>query len=732
MSTPSEYWINLTDPEQLGPAIKQRFDWYLDDLEESGRMGDLRLALRRYYGGDHGSGARSTDASPGGEQGETTDMTINQFRSLLITVLSLTTATRPAFLGVAADDTSEAMAAVQLAEQLWDDALVNAGLEAEWVDAVRRMLIMQEAGVFVGWDPNAGEVVGQDRIPEVDEHGRPVMEDPAEEMAEGERPHDESGPELRMREVPIYKGELICEALSPHNIARDVRARSLRDPAWLIVRRPFSKWELLAQYPDHEAAILGVATVDKDDHEKGLAKGVSQGKESRTDQVYVLELYAKRTMAVPDGRYARVIGEGTLLESGPLPYERIPVVLSSPEQMVDRALGASNTIDLLGPQEAYDGIISNLVSISAVFGRPNLLDADGQETDIEAVKSGFGVVGYKPVEGAPPPGPMERPRIDKAELELADAIKGVMQTLIGANDVVRGDPQESLKSGAALALVQAMAIQHNSLLARAAAYLLDEMASRVIETYRSNATVPRIIEASGTLETKTVKAFLGDDLNRVAAVRVQLANPLLRTTAGKKEIADFYSDPQRWANEPPLTRAQHMTFMASGRLDEIMRAGRSEELAIREECEALAEGQGALVVVTDNHPAHIREHKALLDGRRRQELPPGTVEAITMHIMEHETQWQMLTMQRPALLAALGLPPAPMPMPMMPPGPMGPDGPPPPGGDMGDAEVEAVQPPSVGPAAVPDQPGGSMPSGPQMPVNPATGERVAAPGGVIQ
>lgn len=134
----------------------------------------------------------------------------------------------------------------------------------------------------------------------------------------------------------------------------------------------------------------------------------------------------------------------------------------------------------------------------------------------------------------------------------------------------------------------------------------------------------------------------------------------------------------------------------------------------------MTRGEPVMVLVTDHHAAHIREHKALLDGRGRRELPPEVVMAITAHIEEHVAQWVQLTMGNPALLMATGQQPAPMAQPMMPPpGPgMAPGGPAP--GEP--AGMGAPPPPGV--AETP--PGGTpseMPAMPQMPNNPATGER---------
>jgi hypothetical protein len=538
----------------------------------------------------------------------------------------------------------------------------------------------------------------------------------------------------RMTERPIHKGELVVEALSPYDVARDLGARSIATLPWVIVRRRANRWDLAAIYPEKRNEILSVRSVSQDDSRDEYTVSAAR-KDDVTDHVYVLELYAARSPAVPGGKYARALANGTYLEHGDLPYERIPVAMASPEPTIDVALGAASTIDLLGPQQAYDAVLSNMVSVDDAYSRGNVLVEKGHDLGLEELGGGLQKVTYSHSDGAPEPHAMQLPTIDQGSLKLAEILQDVMQVLSAINSVTRGDPQANLKSGAALALVQAMSVQHNMPIQKAFATLLRDVASRIIETYRAMATTERVIEVTGTDEVRTAQSFVGDDLKGVQSVRVDLANPLLRTVAGKKELADFYADPQRFPSDPPITRAQHQGFLTTGRLATIWRAGRSEEIGIREECEALARGEERPVLTTDCHSAHIREHKALLDGRGRLGLNDQAIRVITEHITAHGAMWVTLSIENPALLAATGQQPAPLPMTASaPPGGGAPanDNGAPSGAtasDNGQPEG-AMAPPGAGPAAVPG--GAKQPGMPNMPTNPATGERAqVAQGGVV-
>ena len=704
------YWAAEPDPKRLALKVEEAFGRWGQELQRRGWSERIDAARRRYFGVDPDGGApRSHDIVPGGERGEIDLTQVNHYRSITRGILTLATSARPAFRATASDDTADSMASCRLAEQLWDYEL-DEGLEASTLEAAERMLVEGEAGILVVWDAMAGPIIAGQPLLERDEDGRPVL--------------DAQGPPVVLGEHPIHEGALVYEVLGPHDVARDVNVRKLRDARWVVVRRVMSRWDLVATYPE-EPKRRAIASAGGPHYAHEGSSETRAG--DYEDTCYVLELYHASTSAIPGGRFARVVN-GETLEQGPLPGGRLPLVHKAPSEVFDHALGYTDTFDLLGLAKLVDAAASNMATTANLYGqRPVVLPED---SDISAADlTGPGVVRVpRDASGRlAMPEWMDVPEIPSSHIQWADWLKSQMQVLSGINDVVRGDPQESLKSGAALALVHAQALQHNSAFQRSYAELLRETAQLVIELYRDNANTERVIDVAGDDEPGTVRAFVGDDLEPVRRIRVELANAMLRTTAGKMEIVDKISDPARFPADEPMRRSQYLGFLASGRLDPITRAGRSEEIGIRAECEALQRGEPVQVLVTDHHAAHIREHKALLDGRARLNLAPEAVTAITTHIMEHEVMWMQLTMTRPALLLATNQQPAPMapPMPGMPP-----TGAPANDNAQAPAGEPANDPPQTGEPPIPGT-GPAEASMPKAPINPATGERVALTNGAM-
>ena len=319
---------------------------------------------------------------------------------------------------------------------------------------------------------------------------------------------------------------------------------------------------------------------------------------------------------------------------------------------------------------------------------------------------------------APPPMPMVMPRVDSADIEYSKHLQSTMQVLIGLNDTVRGDPGSNLKAGVSLAMMQAVAVQYMSRFQSSYAQLVREAGALIIETYQQFASAERVIEVSGTDQTRSATTFTKHDISKARTVRVELGNALMRTMAGKLELAQQLIDPTKFPADQPMSREQFIEFLTTGRLKPLYRADQSSAVAIRSECEALAKGEPVEVLMTDRHPSHIREHVAMLDGRQRMQLPPDRIAAISEHIAEHVAQWVQLTLTNPVLLAALGIPPAPMMQP--PPGPEGgpaapggpSPGPPPPGApqDAGNPAPSPIPGAGVSPGqlpGLPDQPNGA-------------------------
>jgi hypothetical protein len=164
-----------------------------------------------------------------------------------------------------------------------------------------------------------------------------------------------------------------------------------------------------------------------------------------------------------------------------------------------------------------------------------------------------------------------------------------------------------------------------------------------------------------------------------------MGNPLQRTTAGRVQVA------QDMLEKGMLkTPEEYLMVVETGRLEPLIENERNELLLIRAENEKIMQGENPPVMVTDNHPLHIKSHCAVTASPDMRS-DPNVITAQTNHMQMHIDQMRTAD---PDLLAVLGiqsLAPAPAPV--------------------GSSEIP------------PETVEGELPQMPNMPTNPLSGEK---------
>jgi hypothetical protein len=204
-----------------------------------------------------------------------------------------------------------------------------------------------------------------------------------------------------------------------------------------------------------------------------------------------------------------------------------------------------------------------------------------------------------------------------------------METLSGINSVTRGQPEASLQSGAALALIQAQAVQFASGLQASYVRLIEDVCTATVKILQDYASAPRVAAIAGKANRTFMKEFTGADLATINRVIVEITNPVSRTTAGRLEMAN-----QLLQMSVIKNTEQYFTVLNTGRLDAMIEGEQAELLLIRAENEKMMEGKSVKGLALDSHTIHITEHKALLadpDFRDNEELS----NLVLGHIMEH-------------------------------------------------------------------------------------------------
>lgn len=719
------YWA-AEEPDKIAAAVRHRFERYQQRLREEGRVAVWRISDLCYHGRNPDGGYSNSQAiSFGGDQGEVAQLHVGHFRRHVTGQLALATSQRPAIEVTATSNDAEAISATQVARQIIDYDL-DEGVEEDLVATHERALVYAEGYLVQTWDFHAGELQGTAELaPEATDESAPGL--PDDGMGEGAE-------RMAPREMPVREGAVRCEVRSPLDVARDLDLDRVADQPWYIVRTRVHRWELAARFPEKaetRQAILDAPSANADDFT--LWDRRSRSHDGDSDHVHMLTLYHVPTDALPQGRLVEVVGEIALFDD-PYPYDHCVVHRDVPSAELDRTVGYGDAWDLLALSQALDSVESGILSVADAGALVNWVAARGQKVDTKQLDQGLTLIEYDDDgNGAKPPGLMERPEVRDADFKLSEHYQGHMRTLSGQNAVVQGDPDANIKSGNFAALVASMAVQAINRQAAAYAALMRSVMTGRIKLYQSFATTERVIEITGRDKRGHVQSFSADRLKGVRRVKVELANPILRTLQGKAQIADNMLERYGAAVIPP---ERYFALLETGRLDDLDPSALVKHKAIaRRENEALRSGQPVQVLITDHHECHIAEHlDCINDESVRLGGDPLVIKAMSAHLAEHGVQWVMATQTNPALLAATGQRPAPMPAPMgAPPGAPG-EGPPAPGGAPQPPDGGPVVPPPPGPmdAAPQSMPGGAdMPGMPSMPANPMTGEAppMAAGGG---
>lgn len=645
-------YFALLPVDQIASELMKKVDKYNEYLQTSGRMRLWARSYNYYYG----PALQGSKLNPTGQQGEFTSISVNHYRNLLTHLKTMTTSQRPAFEPRATNTDYKSQAQTILASGLLDYYLREKKLERVLKQAVEHALLFGEGFVLTGWDTSLGEVYSID-------------------------------PETARA---IREGDIDYKNFLPMQVVRDYTKDNATSDDWYILVTRENRHTLIAKYPELADRIQALPSYV--DYEKKLR--FSTLIDDDTDDVAVYQFYHRATAAVSEGRVIQFCGSDVVLLDGPLPYKQLPIYRISPDDQVGSCFGYTVGFDLLPVMEAVDRLYSTVITNQSTFGVQNIALPKGHDLSVTSLAGGLNLIEYDSKLGAP--SALNLTATPPEIFNFIGQLEKLAETLSGVNSVARGNPEASLKSGSALALVQSQAIQFAIGLQQSYASLMEDLGTATINILRDFASVPRVAVIAGKSQRSLMKQFTGDDLDMINRVVVDMGNPLARSTAGKTQLAE-----NLLANNLITNAEQYIQVMSTGRLEPVIEGTQAELLNIKAENETLAMGEQVPVILTDKHLVHINEHRAILaspEARRQPEL----IAVVLDHIQQH-----MDILQDPAMAAVLGalgqqsLAPQPSPSPV--------------GPEASTPELLDTTNPLTGEAAEVNMP--------NMPANPLTGER---------
>jgi hypothetical protein len=559
-----EYWA-AADTRTCADEVIKRADDYWRFCKTSNWFENWRKLYYAYNPNRYIAG----QTVMAGESNEYRTIKVNHFHNLLEHIQTLSITDRPAWQPQSSNSDSKSQKQTIIANGVLDYMMREKRVERHLRDATRNALLFCEGFVSEQWDPAKGEALATD--PET-----------------GETKH---------------QGDLLYNSHEPVDVIRDPNLKHFSQRSWVTVRTYENKYDIAAKYPEYAEEIIG-CTMDISAVNHYMA-GQFMDRSLETDQIVILTFYHVKSAGCPDGRQMVMLHDGTVLSDSILLYKHIPLHRIVMADQVGTPMGMSVSIDLLPLQEMLDAHFSTILSINENYSIPKVLLPIGSDIMTDSLSAGFQAISYNSNAGKPEV--MMMPTAPDGLFKAMQLLQQDMETISGVNSVSRGNPEASLKSGSALALVQSMAIQFHAPLQQSYIQLLEDVGTATIQIMQDYADSPRIIQIAGKRNKGIIQqSFSNKDIDGISRVQVQVGNPLSKTVSGRLSIAQ-----DLLANHIITNAAEYLMVLETGQLEPMIQGPTSELLNLASENEMLLDGNDIPVLFTDNHVLHIQEHSAL-------------------------------------------------------------------------------------------------------------------------
>lgn len=591
----TDYFATLNGLE-LVAALENKINLYYDDLQAIGLAGVIERSYRAYYGANlahpsRGSLFDSVNIGKGGKKGEIRFFKANHYRNITLHTLQLTTSNRPAYQAKANNADANSLNDCGFATGLVDYYMSEQGMEklqARWAEYA---LVQGEGNIVPSWNQSLGDTysVGLD--------GQPAT-----------------------------NGDIEVDVVGPLSLIRETTLKDDIKLPWVIVRRWKNKWDYAARFPELKDHILAAAATKTRQFDFEAAAEMSRNAEG--DMVPVWLFLHEKCPALPEGRVVEFV-PGAIIIDAAMEYKELPVYQLHPANIQHTPYGYSPVWDLLGVQQGIDILGSAIMSNNAANAVQNLWTKPGSTIDESDLEGGL-----RHIESEEEPKALQLTKTAAETYKFRSELIAEMETLGGISATVRGNPEASLKSGAALALVVSQSVQFASLFENPFVTQSARFATGIIRILQQFATVERMAEIAGEGEQANIETFTGERLRSIHRITCEQVSPLSKTVAGRVQLADSLLE-KGMIKSPD----EYVSVLLTGRIEGITSGKQKQFNHVRAENERLRKGQRVRVLVADNHPQHIQEHKALVFSPELRDSDNAVLQAVLEHIQEHLQQW---------------------------------------------------------------------------------------------
>jgi hypothetical protein len=580
--------------------LLNRGNSFYQNMTANAYLDKITRMWKAYHGAYNDSVGYGHQIEFTGEQGELVQLPVNHFRNLGRITYNMVTASRPVMQTRSINTDSKSLSQTYLANGILEYYMREKHLEYHLKKATEMAIVLGSGFIKMEWNSTAGSAYDID--PDTGEIN--------------------------------YEGDIVFTNLSPLDVIVDGTKESWENE-WIMVRSFQNRFNLIAKYPELKDRILGIDTKNGSSIYRLTAFSNDE-----TDDIPVYEFFHKKTEALPDGRYILFASDDCIFLDTPLPYPDIPVYRIVPSEILGTPYGYTDMYDVFPIQEMINSCYSTIATNINAFGVQNVYVDKNSDLTVASIEGGLNLM-----EGNSPPQAINLTQTPAEVFKYLEVLIQSAETISGINSVARGNPEASLKSGAALALVQSMALQYVSGLQQSYVKLIEDVGTSMIKFLQIFAQTPRVAAIVGKNNRSYLKDFSADDLDKVNRVYVDMGNALSQTTAGRVQMAQELL--QMGAIRNP---DQYLQVINTGRLESALEGVEHQLILIKSENEKMMDGINPLVAPTDRHKQHILEHSDVLSDPDLREDP-----GLTKIVMDHiEMHMNALYNTNPDLLSMVG------------------------------------------------------------------------------
>jgi hypothetical protein len=580
----SKVYFAARNSRDCAAAILEKSASFFQTMRSNSYLEKISQMWYYYYGNfNQETGSDGHEITFTGEQGELVKLPVNHFRNLAQNIYNMIIANRPVLEARAINSDYKALSQTYLANGILDYYMREKGLEEAINECVEMAIVLGSAYIKMDWNAMGGDIYEED----------PDTGD------------------------PVFEGELEFSVLSPLDVIVD-GTKERWNHEWIATRTYLNKYNLIAKYPELADKIASISTKSEN-----LQSRLGYFSNDKTDDVPVFEFFHKRTAAMPEGRYMVFLESDIVLIDAPLPYREIPIFRLAPANIMGTPYGYTNMFDIYPLQEAINALMSGALTNQNAFMVQSVFIPRGADITTDQIE------GMNIIEANAKPEPIQLTQTPPEVFKMIEGLIDTAEMLSGVSSVTRGQPEASLRSAQALALVQSMSLQFQSGFQQSYIKFLENIGTCLIEILKDFANTPKLIALVGRNKRSLLKEFRGDMIRDIKKVIVDVGNPLSRTTAGRVQMADQLAQMKLIKNPQ-----QYFMVMETGRLDTLIEGDISDLLLIKRENEWLLQGKDVFANPLDQHRMHILEHRAVInDPELRQN--PELLSKVQQHLQEH-------------------------------------------------------------------------------------------------